>query len=236
VTEDETNRPAISEPEPILKAKLLREFYLRADPEYTGRFSVPVLWDTETSTIVNNESSEIIVMLNNEFNEFAKRPEVDLYPEALRPEIDRVAESFHAPVNFGVYRCGFATTQAAYNEGFGDLFEALDELEVRLTKSRYLCGNQITLADIRLFPTLIRFDAVYVPHFKVNLRMLREYPNLRAYTTELYQMPAIHATVDFTHIKRGYFMSMQGINPHGIVPNGPDLSYLDAPHEREHLA
>jgi glutathionyl-hydroquinone reductase len=226
----------MSESEPILTAKLLRELYLKAEPEYAGRFTVPVLWDTETDTIVNNESSELIVMLNNEFTEFAMRPEVDLYPEALRPEIDRVSESFYKPVNFGVYSCGFATTQAAYNEAFGDLFKALDELEVRLTKSRYLCGNQLTLADIRLFPTLIRFDAVYVPHFKVNLRMLNEYPNLRAYTTELYQMPEIHATVNFTHIKRGYFKSMRRINPHGIVPIGPDLTYLDAPHEREHLA
>jgi glutathionyl-hydroquinone reductase len=232
VTKDEKQKPAMSEPEPLFGLQMIRELYFKANPDYNGRFTVPVLWDTKTSTVVNNESSELIVMLNNEFNNLAKYPELDLYPEALRDEIDKTADSFYKTLNNGVYRCGFATTQGAYDEAFSELFETLDVLEARLGKSRYLCGNQPTLADIRLFPTLIRFDAVYVLHFKTNLRMLKEYPNLRSYTSELYQMPSIRATVNFDHIKAHYFTSHPTINPHGIIPGGPDLSYLDQPHGR----
>jgi glutathionyl-hydroquinone reductase len=232
VTADEENKPPKSEPEPLFGFKLLRELYFKADPEYNGRFTVPVLWDTKTGTIVNNESSELIVMLNNEFNDVAKHREVDLFPEAMRSDITSVADWFYNSLNNGVYRCGFATTQAAYNDAFIELFKTMDELEARLSKSRYVCGNRLTLADVRLFPTLIRFDAVYVLHFKTNLRMVKDYPNICAYTRELYQMPNIRATVNFEHIKAHYFTSHPTINPYGIIPNGPDLSYLDAAHER----
>lgn len=232
VKEDDDHKPPMCEPEPLYGLEFIRDLYFKADEEYSGRFTVPVLWDSKTNTIVNNESSEIIVMLNNEFNSIAKRPELDLYPESMREEIDTVAQSFYNGFNNGVYRCGFATSQEAYDVAFKELFDTLDGLEERLSKSRYLCGDKMTLADIRLFPTLIRFDAVYVVHFKTNKRMIKEYPNLAAYTRELYQMEDIKATVDFTHIKEHYFRSHPSINPHRVVPNGPDLSYLDEPHGR----
>lgn len=221
------------EPEPEFGLKHIRELYIKANEEYDGRFTVPVLWDTKLNTIVSNESSEIIVMLNNEFQSIASNKEADFYPLAMRETIDDVANSFYNTLNNGVYRCGFATTQEAYEEAFDELFATMDMLEEHLSKSRYICGSELTLADVRLFPTLIRFDAVYVVHFLTNLRMLKEYPNLVGYTRELYQMPEIRKTVDFSHIKAHYFLSHPSINPIRVIPKGPDLTYLDEPHGRD---
>lgn len=235
VTSDETDTPPSSQPDPLYGLSFIRDLYFKADPDYDGRFTVPALWDKKLETIVNNESSELIVMLNELFNSFAKHPDVDLYPESLRSEIDQVAESFYNSVNNGVYRCGFARSQEAYDEAAAELFEKLEQLEQHLSKNRYLVGNQLTLADIRLFVTLIRFDPVYVCHFKTNKKRLFDYPNLSAFTRELYQIPAIRSTVDFEHIKKHYFCSHPTINPFGIVPAGPDLSYLDEPHGRDSM-
>lgn len=214
----------------------IRELYFRGDPEYSGRFTVPVLWDNKTGTIVCNESSELIVMLHEFAVELgadaSAAAAVDLYPVSQRKEIDEVAQSFYDGFNNGVYRCGFATSQSAYDEALHELFGTLDALEIRMGSSRYLVGDSLTLADIRLFVTLIRFDAVYVLHFKTNLKRLLDYPNLLGYTRELYQMPSIRKTVNFEHIKNHYFRSHPTINPHRIVPNGPDLSFLEVPHGR----
>ncbi|HPG25733.1 MAG: glutathione S-transferase family protein [Spirochaetaceae bacterium] len=212
-------------------ARFLHEVYTRARSDYTGRVTVPVLWDRETGTIVNNESSEIIRMLNAEFSGLA-RSDVDLYPEPLRGEIDAMNEFVYPRINNGVYRAGFATTQDAYEEAFDALFAALDELDARLGRRRYLVGDRITEADWRLFTTLVRFDAVYVGHFKCNRRRIADHPNLSGYLRELYQVPGIAETVDFAHIKRHYYGSHPTINPTGIVPKGPELD-LDRPHARE---
>ncbi len=211
----------------------LHEVYTRAEPEYTGRVTVPVLWDREHQTIVSNESSEIIRMFNSEFDGLGATPG-DFHPEPLRAEIDEVNAFVYSRVNNGVYACGFATTQKAYEEAFGELFGALDALEERLTSRRYLVGNQQTEADWRLFTTLVRFDAVYVGHFKCNLRRVADYPNLSGYLRDLYQHPGIAETVDFFHIKHHYYGSHASINPTGVVPVGPELD-LDRPHGREHL-
>ena len=211
--------------------KHLHEVYALADPHYTGRVSVPVLWDKERRTIVNNESPEIIRMLNSAFNALTN-DRTDYYPAELRGEIDAINEVVFRNVNNGVYRCGFATTQEAYEEAFLDLFGALDQLEERLSRQRYLAGGQITESDWRLFTTLLRFDAVYVGHFKCNLRHIADYPNLSNYLRELYQVPGIAATVNMDHIKRHYYMSMLHINPTGIVPLGPALDF-EAPHDRD---
>lgn len=236
VTKDEESIPVLCEPEPLFGFTLIRELYSKADPEYSARFTVPVLWDTKEGTIVNNESSEIIVMFNNLFNKHAKMPQLDLYPEKLREDIDEVAQSFYNSVNNGVYRCGFATSQEAYMEAFDELFHTLDVLEERLSISKYLTGSDITLADIRLFVTLIRFDAVYVLHFKTNKKRIMDYPNLSGFVNDLYQNPAIKETVYLAdHIKPHYFQSHPSINPLGIVPAGPDLSYLEVPHGRDHM-
>lgn len=225
-----------AQPEPLFGYQRIKEFYLKADPQYNGRFTVPVLWDTRHNTVVNNESSELIVMLNNLFNNgVAKHPEIDLYPEQLRIEIDAVADSFYNSVNNGVYRCGFARKQDAYDIAVTELFDSLDKLEIHLSKNRYLVGNQLTIADIRLFVTLIRFDAVYVCHFKTNKKKIAEYPALRAFTAELYSVPEIKSTVNFEHIKKHYFCSHPTINPFGLVPVGPDLAYLDEPHGRDNM-
>lgn len=215
-------------------ARRLYEVYARADPSYSGRVTVPVLWDRETDTIVNNESSEIIRMLNREFDAFGDAS-LDFYPEALRGEIDVVNEFVYANVNNGVYRCGFATTQDAYEEAFRQLFSALDALDERLADRRYLVGARLTEADWRLFTTLVRFDAVYFGHFKCNLRRIGDYPHLSGYLRELYQMPGIAETVSFEHIKRHYYASHRTINPSGVVPLGPELD-LRAQHGREGLA
>ncbi|RMD87427.1 MAG: glutathione S-transferase family protein [Alphaproteobacteria bacterium] len=214
----------------------LHQIYTKAKPDYTGRVTVPVLWDRKTETIVNNESAEIMRMLNSAFDEVpgVRHPERDYYPAALRKEIDRLNERIYEAINNGVYKAGFATTQAAYEEAFERLFDALDEIDARLAGQRYLAGSRLTEADWRLFTTLIRFDAVYVGHFKCNRRRIADYANLSGYLRELYQEPGIRETVHFDHIKKHYYVSHRNINPTGIVPKGPDLD-LDAPHGREPL-
>jgi len=219
----------------VNNAQLLREIYFKAQPDYEGRFTVPVLWDKQTNTIVCNESADIIRMFNTEFNVWAEHPEVDLYPQDLQKDIDVVNEFVYPNVNDGVYRCGFATTQTAYEDAFDKLFSAIDKLEDTLSKQRYLLGSRLTEADIRLFTTLVRFDAVYAGHFKCNKKQLREYPSLLGFVRELYQHPKIHPTVNFTHIKNHYYQSHGTINPTRIVPKGPDNSYLELPHNRDSI-
>jgi putative glutathione S-transferase len=214
-------------------AEYLHQVYTRARPDYSGRVTVPVLWDQRTGGIVSNESSEIIRMLNSAFDAAGAAPG-DFYPEPLRAEIDRINERVYATVNNGVYRAGFATTQEAYKEAVTELFATLDWLEERLSRQRYLAGNRVTEADWCLFTTLLRFDPVYHGHFKCNLRRLVDYPALWAYTRELYQRPGVAATVDFMHIKRHYYASHGTINPTGIVPMGPLLDFA-TPHGREAL-
>jgi putative glutathione S-transferase len=214
-------------PDPIHGARRLYEVYLAADPSYSGRVTVPVLWDRERGTIVSNESAEILRMLNDAFGGTGP----DLYPADLRPEIDAVNARVYDRVNNGVYKAGFATTQDAYAQAFEALFAELDALEARLDRSRYLCGDRVTEADIRLFTTLVRFDAVYVGHFKCNRRRIADYPNLSNYLRDLYAMPGIAPTVDLTHIKRHYYESHPTINPTGIVPLGPELDFA-APNDR----
>ena len=211
----------------------LYEAYAASTPAYHGSITVPVLWDKKQKTIVSNESSEIIRMLNSAFNDYAET-DVDYYPQALRAEIDAINDVVYENVNNGVYRAGFARSQAAYERAFDRLFATLDELEQRLSSQRYLVGNQITEADWRLFTTLVRFDAVYYNHFKTNKKRLTEYPNLWAYTRELYQVPGVAKTVNMNHIKYHYFASHRSINPAGIVPKGPDIDFWIA-HGRESL-
>ena len=205
--------------------KYLYQLYAKSDPTYTGRVSVPVLWDKETQTIVSNDSSEIIVMLNNEFEG------IDYYPENLRTEIDQINEFVYDKVNNGVYKAGFAKKQEAYDQAVTELFDALNALEQRLNNQRFLTGNDFTLADVRLFTTLVRFDAVYVGHFKCNLRRLVDYPNLWNYTKDVFQIPGISETVDFYHIKNHYYQSHPHVNPNRIVPKGPVINFLE-PHNR----
>jgi len=221
------------EPDPITGSTRLYEVYAKAKPDYTGRVTVPVLWDKHTGTIVNNESAEIIRMLNREFDAFGD-PSVDLYPADLAEEIDRLNAFVYDRINNGVYKAGFATSQEKYEQAFDALFAALDELDGRLATQRYLFGERRTEADWRLFTTLVRFDAVYVGHFKCNLRRIADYPNLSGYLRDLYQVPGVAATVNFAHIKRHYYASHTMINPTGIVPKGPALD-LDAPHDRARL-
>ena len=211
-------------------ARTLADIYRLADPRFTGRVTVPVLWDKTRRTIVNNESSEIIRMLNSVFNAFTDAT-ADFYPPQLRPEIDEVNGFVYRTINNGVYRAGFATTQAAYEEAFLALFDALDTIDTRLASQRYLVGSAITEADIRLFTTLVRFDAVYVGHFKCNLRRIADYPNLSHYLRDLYQTPGFGETVNLDHIKRHYYGSHRQINPTGIVPLGPALDF-SSPHDR----
>jgi glutathionyl-hydroquinone reductase len=220
-------------PDPIGGAQRLYQVYLRSNATYTGRVTVPVLWDKERDVIVSNESSEIIRMMNSAFDDAGAAPG-DFYPKELREQIDAVNARIYATVNNGVYRAGFATTQDAYEEAVQPLFDTLDWLEKRLANSRYLCGKRLTEADWRLFTTLVRFDAVYVGHFNCNLRRLVDYPNLWNYTRELYQRPGLAATVDFAHIKRHYYQSHPSINPTRIVPVGPQVDFL-SPHDRESL-
>jgi putative glutathione S-transferase len=211
-------------------ASYLYQVYLAADARYSDRVTVPVLWDKTLGTIVNNESSEIIRMLNSAFDALGAAAG-DYYPEALRDEIDAINDRVYTTLNNGVYRAGFARTQDAYEEAVVPLFETLDWLEARLAQSRYLAGETLTEADWRLFTTLLRFDAVYVGHFKCNLRRLVDYPNLWDYTRALYQHPGIAATVNMAHIKRHYYESHKRVNPSGIVPLGPELDF-EAPHTR----
>ena len=214
------------------KAKM-SEVYLVAAPRYTGRVSVPVLWDKERRTIVNNESSEIIRMLNSAFDAHTN-VRTDFYPLALRAEIDRINDLIYPNENNGVYRTGFATSQAAYEQAFRNLFDTLDDMEQLLGERRYLAGPQITEADWRFFVTLIRFDAVYYSHFKCNWRHIHEYPNLSNYLRDLYQVPGVSETVSLDQIKHHYYWSQRQVNPTGIVPLGPQLDFA-APHDRARL-
>ena len=202
-------------------ADFLHQLYTRHDPEYTGRATVPVLWDKQRDCMVNNESADIMRMLNDAFSAFSDTA-IDLYPQELRTEIDRLNQQIYEGLNNGVYRAGFATTQQAYNEAFNEVFAMLDELETRLRSGPCLFGEQLTETDIRLFVTLTRFDAAYYGLFKCNLRRIVDYPHLRRYLARLYAIPELRGTVDFNHIKQGYY-SIRKLNPSGIVPLGPDL-------------
>ncbi len=217
-------------PDPNLGAKFLREVYLASDPAYTGRVTVPVLWDKQTGVIVNNESAEIIRMFNDAFNAFGNAS-LDLYPADKRAEIDSINDVIYNTVNNGVYKCGFGGSQAFYEESFDALFATLDDLERRLDGQRYLVGDVPTEGDWRLFTTLVRFDAVYFGHFKCNLRRIIDYPNLSNYLRDLYQTPGVAETVNMHHIKWHYYHSHTSINPTGIVPRGPALDF-EAPHDR----
>ena len=210
--------------------KCLHQQYTRAKSEYTGRVTVPVLWDSQRETLVSNESSEIIRMFNSAFNEFTP-VKTDYYPENLFEEIDLINANIYHNLNNGVYRCGFATTQEAYQASFTRLFDCLNELESMLGKQRYLLGGIITEADWRLFTTLIRFDAVYFSHFKTNMRRIRDYPKLSGYVRDLFQQPGIEETVNMEHIKQHYYYSHHTINPSRIVPEGPELNF-SVPHQR----
>ena len=207
-------------PDHVNGKRFLHELYTLADPSYTGRVTVPVLWDKQRRTIVSNESAEIIRMLNSAFDGIGAAAG-DYYPEALRPEIDALNSRIYDTVNNGVYKAGFATTQEAYEEAVGPLFESLDWLEDILSRQRSLTGDRLTEADWRLWTTLLRFDSVYVGHFKCNIRRIADYPALASYTRELYQVPGIAATVDMDHIKKHYYQSHRTINPTGVVPVGP---------------
>jgi putative glutathione S-transferase len=218
---------------PVEDVGFLHQIYTAADPDYSGRVTVPVLWDKEQQTIVSNESADIIRMFNSAFDEVgANGP--DLYPENIRAEIDAVNEEIYTNINNGVYKAGFATTQDAYNNAYENLFGALDKVENRLSAQRYLIGDVITEADWRLFTTLIRFDPVYVGHFKCNRNRIADFPHLSGYLRELYQLPGIAETIHMDHIKNHYYASHTSINPSGIVPMGPKID-LNAPHGREHL-
>ena len=214
-------------------SEYLSELYIRAAPDYTGRVTVPILWDRELGTIVNNESREIVRMLNRAFIELARTPR-DLAPAALEQEIEHLIDFIYEPINNGVYRAGFATSQPAYEQAVDELFEALDACEAILAQQRWLAGDQPTEVDLFLFATLIRFDLVYHTHFKCNRQRIVDYPNLWAYVRELYQVPAIAKTCNFEHIRQHYYGSHPSINPHGIIAVGPKLD-LHAPHERERL-
>jgi len=215
---------------PVTDIRYLHELYTSAVADYTGRVTVPVLWDTKTNRIVNNESADIIRMLNTAFNAFTEI-KTDYYPQPLQAEIDAVNELVYDRVNNGVYKAGFATTQQAYEKACQALFSALDTLEQRLDQQRYLVGLDITEADWRLFTTLIRFDSVYYGHFKTNIRQIEQYPNLSNYLRDLFQQPGVADTVNFDHIKRHYYYSHDAVNPTRIVPVGPVIDY-DSPHNR----
>jgi putative glutathione S-transferase len=217
-------------PDPLYNSRYVYELYARADDEYSGRATVPILWDQHTQAIVNNESADIIRMLGSAFDH-AGAKSGDYYPQPLHAEIDMVNQRVYDTLNNGVYKSGFATTQAAYEAAVEPLFGTLDWLEDRLSQSRFLCGETLTEADIRLFTTLVRFDVVYHGHFKCNVRRIIDYKNLWAYTRDIFQLPGIADTVDFGHIKRHYYMSHRRINPTGIVPVGPALDF-EAPADR----
>ena len=219
-----------SNPDPLYGADYLRNLYTRADPDFTGRVTVPVLWDTESETIVNNESREIMRMLNTEFDGDG----VDLLPEGSREEVDRILDEIYEPINNGVYRAGFADTQAAYEAAIEELFGALDHWESVLDDRRFLAGDVLTEADIAMFATLVRFDHVYHTHFKCNRRAIHEYPNLRNYTRELYQLPGVAETVNMDHITRHYYKTHKDVNPKQLVAVGPDIDFTE-PHDRDRL-
>ncbi len=220
-------------PDTVNGASRLHEIYTKASPNYSGRVTVPVLWDKSSGNIVSNESSEIIRMFNSAFDGIGAMPG-DYYPEDLRGEIGQLNAQIYDRINNGVYKAGFATSQAAYEEAVLPLFATLGELEDRLGRQRYLCGGRITEADWRLFTTLVRFDPVYYGHFKCNIRRIVDYPNLWGYTRELFQWPGVQATVNFEHIKHHYYESHESINPTRIVPVGPELDF-ETPHGRDRL-
>ena len=211
-------------PDPIMDADYMYEIYTKAEPEYSGRVTVPVLWDKKKETIVNNESSEIMRMFNSAFEDLVSS-DYDYAPEELLAEIDEVNDEIYNTVNNGVYKAGFATEQSVYEEEVTNLFEELDKLEEHFKTNEYLVGNQITEADWRLFTTLVRFDSVYYGHFKCNLKRIVDYENLWRYTRELYNWPGIAKTVNFDHIKEHYYRSHDTINPNGIVPKGPEIDW-----------
>lgn len=213
--------------------QFLHQRYTTDDPRYTGRVTVPLLWDKKLQRIVSNESAEIIRMFNSAFNELTGN-HLDLYPADLRTSIDQLNDEIYPTVNNGVYRAGFATSQGAYEQAYDALFGELDALEARLGGNRYLAGEHLTEADVRLFTTIVRFDAVYYSHFKCNLRRIADYPNLSNWSRELYQWPGIAETVNLEHIKSHYYASHRTINPTGIVPKGPALDF-SAPHDRKRL-
>ena len=217
-------------PDPLHGAEYMHQIYTAAMPDYSGRVTVPVLWDKNTNTIVSNESPEIIRMFNSAFDGVGAKPG-DFYPESLRAEIDMLNTRIYESVNNGVYKCGFATTQEAYDEAIEPLFATLEWLENRLSLKRYLTGNSITEADWRLFTTLVRFDPVYVGHFKCNLKRIVDYPNLSGYVRDLYQQPGIAATVNMQHIKDHYYTSHESVNPSRVVPRGPEIDFMAA-HDR----
>lgn len=219
--------------DPLIHADYAYELYIKAKPNYTGRVTVPILWDKKTNTIVSNESSEIIRMFNSAFDEVGALAG-DFSPASLLPEIDDINAFVYTTINNGVYKAGFSTTQEAYEEAVIELFAALDTLEARLADKRYLTGNTITEADWRLFTTLVRFDAVYVGHFKCNLRRIIDYPNLWGYLRDLYQVPGIAETVNMEHIKQHYYTSHANINPTRIIPIGPAIDFTTA-HHRDQL-
>jgi putative glutathione S-transferase len=222
-----------STPDHLFGFDALRHVYTKADPTFSGRVTVPVLWDRETHTIVNNESSEIIRMLDQTFGELSTRDAV-LYPEPLRAEIDAATDAIYEPINNGVYRCGFASKASAYAESFEALFDALDHWDAHLATRRYMVGDQLTLADVCMFTTLVRFDPVYYVHFKTNRQLIAQFPNLSGYVRDIYQTPGVAETVDLFHIKQHYYRSHTQLNPKGFVPLGPALD-LDAPHGRGEL-
>ena len=221
--------------EPELGCNTVPELYQLSQSGYTGRCTVPILWDEQTNTIVNNESAEIIELLNSEFNQYARYPDFDLYPAELKEQIDQWNEKIYHAVNNGVYRCGFAQTQQAYNKASQELFSTLDEIDTVLASNRYLCGDRLTLADIRLFTTLFRFDIVYYGLFKCNLRRIADYNNLGAYLRDLYQLPGVAATCDLESVKQDYYGNLFPLNPGGIIPLGPDIASLLQPHHREQM-
>lgn len=221
--------------DPLLNADYMYQIYTAAKSDYSGRVTVPVLWDKKKNTIVSNESSEIIRMFNSAFDEVGANKEVDFLPEELIAEIDELNEFIYPNINNGVYLSGFATTQKAYDEAVVSLFDALDKIEERLVTRRYLTGDTITEADWRLFPTLVRFDPVYVGHFKCNIKRIVDYPNIWGYVRDLYQVPGVAETVNMDHIKSHYYGSHDTINPTLIVPRGPEIDFMTL-HGREKLS
>ena len=221
-------------PDAVNSCNYLRELYLKANPQYTGRVTVPVLWDKPNRHMINNESREIIRMLDLEFEAYAKSG-LNLYPKELQAQIDQTMDAIYQPINNGVYRSGFASTQTAYEEAVTELFDHLDRWENLLENQRYLCGNQLTEADVCMFTTLFRFDPVYHGHFKCNLRRIVDYPNLWNYIKDIYQTPGVKETCNLDHIKRHYYKSHTQINPTRVVPKGPIINF-DEPHDREKFA
>jgi glutathionyl-hydroquinone reductase len=219
-------------PDSVNGVDYLWQIYVKADPNYTGRVTVPVLWDRQTQTIVNNESRQIIRMLNSEFNAFAKST-INFYPEHLQATIEQVQDAIYQPINNGVYRSGFAASQSAYEQAVTELFQALDEWESVLGQQRYLCGEQITLADWCLFTTLFRFDLAYYGLFKCNVKHLVDYPNLWGYLRDLYQQPGVKEMCNADHVKQLYYAGLPELNPSRIVPLGPEIDF-DLSHDRDH--